>query len=176
MLVGVGGVGLAPAIVMPPRTHVRDLTRRHLAPGFALTSAFMLLYTLPRRETLLDLSRPVPVAALVLAFAGGMNVHSACQAHVFGTRGALGVTLANALRGGVLTLVTAALFCVPDKPWLCLSARSALSVAVTALGGVLWGLASRAAAQQPQVLNGGSCDDLARDRDAAAAAAAEKVD
>ncbi|KFM29156.1 hypothetical protein F751_5512 [Auxenochlorella protothecoides] len=118
--------------------------------GFALTSAYVLVYTLPRASALLSFDQPGRTLGLVGLFAVGMNLHMACQAHVFGSRGALGVALANALRGAALTLATASLFCSPDKPWLCLSQRSALSVAVTLAGGYLWGSAAAKPAAVPE--------------------------
>lgn len=139
-----------------PSLHMYTFTKYPSPPkkfplqGFALTSAYVLVYTLPRASALLSFDQPGRTLGLVGLFAVGMNLHMACQAHVFGSRGALGVALANALRGAALTLATASLFCSPDKPWLCLSQRSALSVAVTLAGGYLWGSAAAKPAAVPE--------------------------
>lgn len=118
-----------------------EVSLLHLNTGFALTSAYVALYTWPRRHQLIEFPDPRKASPLLLIFAVGMNAHMACQAHVFRTSGPMGVALANAVRGAVLTLVTAALFCSLEKPWLCLNVHSALSVAVTLLGGYLWSTA-----------------------------------
>ncbi len=125
------------------------------AAGFLLATGYQLLYTLPRFDTLVR----QPMAAnrvalgellpLLLGFAAMFNLHMLAQGLVFRSDGAIGVGVVNSVRGAVLTVVTSALFCTPQHPWLCLTTLSGMSAAVTTLGGVVWVLCDPKAHQPP---------------------------
>lgn len=63
------------------------------------------------------------------------------QAAVFKSEGAIGVGLVNAVRGAVITVVIAALFCTPQRRHLCLTPQTVLSAAITTVGGAVYVLA-----------------------------------
>ncbi len=69
------------------------------------------------------------------------------QAAVFKSEGAIGVGLVNAVRGAVITVVVAALFCSPGRRHLCLTNQTMLSAAVTTAGGAIYVLTG--GGQQP---------------------------
>lgn len=127
----------------PAPTHARS----HAAPpcaGFVVSSAYQLFYTLPRfgpavrdRMAAAGVS-PLQLLPLSVAFGVCFNGHMLAQGWVFRWDGAIGVGVVNSVRGAVLTVVTHALFCRPDRPWLCMTPLSALSAAVTTAGGVVW--------------------------------------
>ena len=75
---------------------------------------------------------------LLVLFGALFNVHMAAQALMFRADGAVGVGLVNAARGAVITVLMGLLFCSPAKPVLCLTPRSALSAAITTLGGIIY--------------------------------------
>ena len=60
------------------------------------------------------------------------------QGLVYRTEGAVGVALVNAIRGGIVALLTGALFCSAAAPNRCLNAWTASSAAVETAGGVTW--------------------------------------
>ncbi|KAL4513430.1 hypothetical protein Ndes2526A_g07390 [Nannochloris sp. 'desiccata'] len=79
---------------------------------------------------------------LYLAGFGALfNVHMFVQSLVFKSQGALGVSLITAVRGAVIVVVAAALFCSPEKKNLCLNKQNGISAAVTTIGGFAWALA-----------------------------------
>ncbi|KAL4451881.1 hypothetical protein ABPG75_007543 [Micractinium tetrahymenae] len=115
--------------------------------GFLASAAYQFLYVLPRWDVLV--ARPMAaspasprfVAFLLAVFGTGFNLHMLAQAAVFKTEGAIGVGLVNAVRGAVITLVVAALFCSPDRRHLCLTNQTMLSAAVTTIGGAVYVMA-----------------------------------
>ncbi|PSC69568.1 transporter permease [Micractinium conductrix] len=112
--------------------------------GFLASSAYQALYTVPNWDKLVAApmaaggSHPYFVGALLALFGLLFNLHMLVQAAVFKSDGALGVGLVNAVRGAVITIVIAALFCSSDRPHLCLTPQTILSAAVTTLGGAVY--------------------------------------
>jgi uncharacterized membrane protein YeaQ/YmgE (transglycosylase-associated protein family) len=91
---------------------------------------------------------PGHVAALLALFGALFNGHMLVQAAVFKSEGAIGVGLVNAVRGAVITVVVAALFCTPQRRHLCLTPQTVLSAAITTVGGAVYVLTS--AGQAPR--------------------------
>ncbi|GAB4819412.1 hypothetical protein N2152v2_006458 [Parachlorella kessleri] len=139
--------------VPPPHSEVMWHTSKL---GFVLSAVYQLFYTLPRFDTAVRqrmAANQVSLGGLLpllLAFAAMFNLHMFAQSLVFRSGGAIGVGVVNSVRGAVLTVVTSLLFCIPERPWLCMDARSGLSAAVTTLGGLVWVL-SDPKARKPAV-------------------------
>lgn len=126
-----------------------------LAPpaGFLASAAYQALYTLPNWDRLVAQrmaasgTSPRYLVALLALFGALFNLHMLVQAAVFKTEGAIGVGLVNAVRGAVITVTVAALFCSPARPHLCLTPQTILSAAITTVGGAVYVLAG--SGQQP---------------------------
>ena len=114
--------------------------------GFLASLAYQVLFTWPRRQRLVlePLARfgsPAAAAALLALFGCLFNVHMHTQAATFKSDGAIGVGLTNAVRGAVLTVAIAALFCDADserRRHLCLSVQAVTSAAVITGGGLVY--------------------------------------
>lgn len=125
-------------------------TNTHVAPhalpaaGFLLSTAYQLLFTLPRYDALVAQRMAAnnlscaQVLPLLLCFALAFNLHMLAQNGMFRAEGAIGVGVVNSVRGAVLAVVTSVLFCTPQQPVLCLTAQSGASAAVITLGGIAW--------------------------------------
>lgn len=114
--------------------------------GFTASSAYLVLYVVPRWEGLVGRHMaasgvaPGRLMAWLAGFGAAFNVHMFAQSLAFKSEGALGVTLVNAVRGAVITVLAALLFCSPDKPLLCWTPQSGAAAALTTLGGAMWAL------------------------------------
>ncbi|EFN56011.1 hypothetical protein CHLNCDRAFT_52094 [Chlorella variabilis] len=121
--------------------------------GFLASAAYQALYTLPNWDRLVAQrmaasgTSPRYLVALLALFGALFNLHMLVQAAVFKTEGAIGVGLVNAVRGAVITVTVAALFCSPARPHLCLTPQTILSAAITTVGGAVYVLAG--SGQQP---------------------------
>lgn len=82
-----------------------------------------------------------------LAFGVVYNGHTYAQRQVLASEGALGVCVANALRGPAVSVGVALLFCSADAPKHCLTVWGALSAVAVAVGVYLWGVGKAAAAK-----------------------------
>lgn len=116
--------------------------------GFVTFSGYQVLYTLPRFNSLI-LQRALKhnttgreAVGLLLIFALMFNVHMWAQLLVFKAEGAVAVGVVNAARGAVIAGLSAALFCSPERPKLCLTSSGAASAALITLGGVLWAVSA----------------------------------
>jgi drug/metabolite transporter (DMT)-like permease len=115
--------------------------------GAAGALGYQALVVFPRSQELLwapmDASG-VPYEQIFLYLAGFgalFNVHMFVQSLVFKSQGALGVSLITAVRGAVIVVVAAMLFCSPERKNLCLNKQSGISAIVTTIGGFAWALA-----------------------------------
>lgn len=116
--------------------------------GTVLSSAYEVIYVFPRWNELIQQpleSSGVPAshAILMVAVFGAMyNVHTFAQGLVFQSDGALGVGLANAVRGSIINIAASLLFCPSHAHRIqdCLSVTSLLSGLMATTGGVMWTL------------------------------------
>lgn len=136
-----------------------------LRAGFVLSTAYQLLYTRPRFDTLVRQHMHAhsvtfrELVHLLVAFGGLFNLHVIAQSMVFKSDGAIGVGVVNSVRGAVLAVVTSLLFCEAGKPWLCLTRQSGASAAVTTLGGLVWVLSDAKAKRTAAAEHGGSGEE-----------------
>lgn len=120
--------------------------------GTVLSSAYEVIYVFPRWNELIQQpleSSGVPAshAILMVAVFGAMyNVHTFAQGLVFQSDGALGVGLANAVRGSIINVAASLLFCPSHAHRIqdCLSVTSLLSGLMATTGGVMWTLSGSA--------------------------------
>lgn len=116
--------------------------------GTVLSSAYQVMYVFPRWNDLIQ--QPLEssgVAAshavmMVAVFGAMYNVHTFAQGLVFQSDGALGVGLANAVRGSIINIAASLLFCPTRAHHIqdCLSVTSLLSGLMATTGGVIWTL------------------------------------
>jgi len=115
--------------------------------GAAGALSYQTLVVFPRSQELLWApmeASGVPYKEIFLYLAGFgalFNVHMFVQSLVFRSQGALGVSLITAVRGAVIVVVAALLFCSPEKKNLCLNKQNGISAVVTTIGGFAWALA-----------------------------------
>lgn len=135
------------------------ITHGFLAPGrlpagFLGSAAYQALFTLPNWQRVVaapmaaSSASPQYVAGLLVLFGALFNVHMLVQAAVFKTDGAIGVGLVNAVRGAVITVVAAAIFCSPSRQQLCLTRQTVLSACITTCGGAVYVLTGGGQRQQ----------------------------
>ncbi|KAL4856175.1 hypothetical protein ACK3TF_003317 [Chlorella vulgaris] len=122
--------------------------------GFLGSAAYQALFTLPNWQRVVAApmaasnASPRYVAGLLVLFGALFNVHMLVQAAVFKTDGAIGVGLVNAVRGAVITVVAAAIFCSPSRQQLCLTRQTVLSACITTCGGAIYVLTGGGQRQQ----------------------------
>jgi len=115
--------------------------------GTVASTAYQILYVVPRWDTLVGqhrASRDIPVLRMwtwFVAFGGLFNLHLFAQSLVFKSDGALAVSLVNALRGAVITVIAGMVFCSQENSALCLTFQSGAAAGLTAVGAAAWALA-----------------------------------
>jgi drug/metabolite transporter (DMT)-like permease len=130
------------------------------AVGAAGALGYQTLIVLPRSRELLWAPMEASgvsyrdIVLYLVAFGALFNVHMFVQSLVFKSQGALGVSLITAVRGAVIVVVAAALFCSPEKKNLCLNRQNGISAAVTTMGGLAWALAGAQAKKTKQPTGG----------------------
>mmetsp|Transcript_27265 Transcript_27265/g.68656 ORF Transcript_27265/g.68656 Transcript_27265/m.68656 type:complete len:342 (+) Transcript_27265:24-1049(+) len=119
--------------------------------GLVAATAYQLAYTVPHWEThvagQLEASGTSgwQLAAMLVCFGGLFNCNAYFQALLFKQEdGALGVSVATAMRGAAVSFLSGLLFCSPAAPWQCLTFWRGASALVVSAGGLLWTLHSPA--------------------------------
>ncbi|GMH36039.1 hypothetical protein BSKO_03907 [Bryopsis sp. KO-2023] len=128
----------------------REAIRRINMIGTMTVSGYMLFYTFPRREVLLIAPQArsnTPASSTLwahIAFGVACAIRVQFQSRVFLHHGGLGMSIVNALKGPIMTVISALFLCSDNAPNACINLMSGIGSCIIGVGGWMWSTAGRA--------------------------------